>query len=342
MIRYPKPLKKGDTIGIVATSSGVTGVFAKKLDYAKEQLKILGYKTVENRYVKTQEKLASASAQKRAIVFENMYLDDSIAAIIPPWGGEFLMDMLPYLDFDELKKAPAKWIMGFSDTSTLLFVLALNLNIATAHGPNLLDFGNNKLDPSVINSLEILNKKPNQEFKQESLKYYQREWLEVREDSFPPYQLTEKVDWKILGNKDRVSFNGRIMGGNLDVICKLIGTRFDRVNRYLENNKKDGILWYFESCNMSSADLYRTLWQMKMNGWFKYCNGVVFGRADGYKDVRDFNLEDAYEKVFLDLEIPVVYDIDLGHLPPQLVFINGAYGEIIVDHGKGEIIQKLI
>ena len=41
MINYPKPLKKGDTIGIVAPSSGVTGVFAKKLDYAKANLKTL-------------------------------------------------------------------------------------------------------------------------------------------------------------------------------------------------------------------------------------------------------------------------------------------------------------
>ncbi len=30
MINYPQPLKKGDTIGITATSSGVTGVFSNR------------------------------------------------------------------------------------------------------------------------------------------------------------------------------------------------------------------------------------------------------------------------------------------------------------------------
>ena len=342
MIEYPKPLRKGDTIGIVAPSSGVTGVFAKKLDFAKKQLENLGYKTIEDPYVKNQEKLTSASAKERAISFEKMYFDDSIKAIIPPWGGEFLMDMLPYLNFDELRKAPGKWIMGFSDISTLLFVLTLNINIATAHGPNLLDFGNTKIDSSVLRSLELLSKKENEIFKQKSLNYYQKEWLEVTMDNFPPYQLTEKVRWKILESKEAVQFKGRLIGGNLDVICKLIGTKYDHVREFIEDNRNDGIIWYFESCEINSTDLYRSLWQMQMNGWFKNCNGVVFGRADGYRDVRDFKLEDAYKRAFMDLRIPVVYDIDLGHLPPQLVFINGAYGEVTVNNGQGEIIQKLI
>jgi len=342
MMKYPEPLKKGDTIGIVAPSSGVTGVFSKKLDYAKEQLEGLGYKIVEGSHVKNQVKLTSASAKKRATAFQNMYLDETVAAIIPPWGGEFLMDMLPHLDYNQLKNSPAKWVMGFSDTSTLLFTLTLNLNIATAHGPNLLDFGNTSIDPSVIKSLEVLGKKKNDIFKQESLEFYQKEWLEVSENNFPPYDLSEKVYWKTLKNQEEVQMSGRLIGGNLDVICKLIGTGFDRVDEFIDTFKDDGILWYFESCEMNSTDLYRTLWQMKMNGWFNYCNGVVFGRADGYNDVGDFTIEDSYKRTFKQLDFPVVYDVDLGHLPPQLVFINGAFAEIAVRNGKGEVIHKMI
>lgn len=342
MIRYPEPLKKGDTIGIVAPSSGVTGVFSNKLDFAKKQLESLGYNTLEGKNVKKQKKLTSASAQERAIAFQKMYFDESVAAIIPPWGGEFLMDMLPYLDYEKLKSAPAKWVMGFSDTSTLLFTLSININIATAHGPNLLDFGNTDIDPSVLNALEILSKTKNESIKQESLKLYQKEWLEVTENKFPPYDLTEKVYWEILGSKETVKFNGRLIGGNLDVISKLIGTNFDHVDDFVETYKDDGILWYFESCEMNSTDLYRTLWQMKMNGWFKYCKGILMGRADGYEDIGDFLIEDAYEKAFDSLQVPVVYNIDLGHLPPQLVLINGAFAEVEVSKGKGHIVQKMI
>ncbi len=120
MIRYPEPLKRGDTIGIVTPSSGVTGVFAKRLDNAKKQLKEIGYNFIETTSVKKQKKLTSAPAKVRAEEFTLLYLNKDIKAIIPPWGGEFLMDMLPHINFKELIKSRPKWILGFSDTSTLL------------------------------------------------------------------------------------------------------------------------------------------------------------------------------------------------------------------------------
>ncbi len=69
MIKYPVPLKKGDTIGIMAPSSEVTGVMAKKLDNAKKQLKKLGYRFIETDSVRKQYKLTSAPASVRAREF---------------------------------------------------------------------------------------------------------------------------------------------------------------------------------------------------------------------------------------------------------------------------------
>ena len=341
MIRYPAPLKEGDTIGIVAPSSGVTGVFAKKLENAKSQLKELGYNFVETESVRKQNKLTSAPAEVRAEEFTSLYLNKNINAIVPPWGGEFLMEMLPYLNFEKLKKSNPKWVLGFSDISVLLFVLSLNLNIATAHGPNLLDFGSAPIDESVLNSLDILSKEEKQEFIQYSLDYYQKEWLDINEDSSIPYNLTEKVEWNILGDKQEIKCSGRLIGGNMDTICKLIGTPFDLVEEFINKNKADGLIWYFESCEMRSTDIYRTLWQMKMNGWFQNCNGILYGRPEGYSDVDDFTLVDAFEYALSDLEIPIIYDVDLGHLPPQLTFINGAYATVSVK-GEGKIKQKLV
>jgi len=34
-----------------------------------------------------------------------------------------------------------------------------------------------------------------------------------------------------------------------------------------------------------------------------------------------------------------MFDIDCGHEPPQITFINGALAEIEVDAGKGKVIQ---
>jgi muramoyltetrapeptide carboxypeptidase LdcA involved in peptidoglycan recycling len=114
------------------------------------------------------------------------------------------------------------------------------------------------------------------------------------------------------------------------------------VKNYLNTCSEDGIIWYFESCEMNTTDIYRTLWQMKMNHWFEDCQGFIFGRSKGLSPIENFTLEDALRSGLEDLNVPVVYDVDLGHLPPHLTFINGAYAACSVKEGKGIIKQKLI
>ena len=342
MIRYPQPLKKGDTIGVTAPSAGATGVFANKLDNAIANIEEIGFNVVLTESVKKNNKLVSAPPEVRAEEFTKLYMNNDVKAIIPPWGGEFLMEMLPYLDFNELNKAEPKWIRGFSDISALLFTLTLNLNIATAHGPNFLDFGNVNIDDSVIKSLEILNKNSGDSFIQESLELYQEEWLDVTEDTFPPYNLTEEVEWKVLDEIKEKKFSGRLIGGCLDVICKLIGTPYDKVDEFINTYKEDGFIWYFENCEMDSTDVRRTFWQMKMNGWFEHCNGLLYGRIAGYNTVKDYTYVDALTSFKNEVNVPIVYDVDLGHKPPQLTFINGAFAEITIEKDNEQVLQKLI
>lgn len=341
MIKYPSPLKKGDTIGICAPSSGVTGIFTEKLELAIKNLSKLGYKYIETPSVRQNYKAVSTSSKTRYKEFMSLYKNPKVKAIIPPWGGEFLMNMLPYLDLKLIEELPPKWILGFSDTSTLLFTLTTNLNIATAHGPNCIDFGFVSIDPSVLEALDILSLDKGKSFSQKNLKKYQKDWLEVKKDVFPSYNLSEEVIWKSLDNENH-EFRGSLIGGCMDVLCKIIGTPYDNVKNYISQFKDKGIIWYLESCEMNAGDIYRTLWQMKENGWFTNTNGFLYGRLDGYEDTQDFTYIDAFQKALSDLNVPVIYDVDLGHKPPQLTFINGAYGEVKYFGGKGEINQIMI
>lgn len=335
MIFYPEPLKKGDTVGILAPSTGVTGIFEKKLNNAIRQIEQLGYKCIESPSLRMNKKLVSASAPQRAKEFMDLYNNDQVKAIIPPWGGQFLIDILPFIKFENLKKP--KWILGFSDTSTLLFPITLKNFFATAHGPNFLDFGNQPIDPSVINTLKILGKQAGDRVSQNNLDKYQTQWLDMSEGSFPPYNLTEKVKWKSVSLRKDIAFSGRIIGGCLDTISKLIGTPYAPVKEFIEKFKSDGLVWYFESCDMNSSEIYRTLFQMKLAGWFDHCTGLLYGRPEGYADVGNFTLEDAFKKVNEDLNIPIIYDLDIGHIPPQLTLINGAFSEVSTNEGSGKV-----
>ncbi|WP_306801357.1 hypothetical protein [Endozoicomonas sp. ONNA1] len=42
------------------------------------------------------------------------------------------------------------------------------------------------------------------------------------------------------------------------------------------------------------------------------------------------------------LEIPIIYDVDIGHLPPNLTLINGALADVSLIDDRGKIHQRLI
>lgn len=337
-MRFPDPLQKGDIVGVCAPSSGVYELYYKKLDNSINFLKQKGYKILETSSVRKNFKLTSSFPEERVAEFMELYENPEVKVIIPPWGGEFLMEILSFLDYDKLSQLPPKWILGFSDTSSLLLSLTTKLDISTAHGPNLLDFGFNLVDDSVENVLKILECK--YVFTQNNLPYYQDKWLEDFEEGLNKYDLSHTSVWKTLNKEDKLELHGRLIGGCMDVLCNLIKTPYENVATFLQNYKEDGFIWFLESCEMNSAHIYRTLWQMKECGFFDNCNGVLFGRLTGYSDVGDFTFIDALERVFKPLAIPVIYDVDLGHKPPQLTFINGAYCDLFYENGKSTIIQK--
>lgn len=90
---------------------------------------------------------------------------------------------------------------------------------------------------------------------------------------------------------------------------------------------------------MNTADLRRSLVQMRLAGWLENCSGLMFGRSEANRSVENYTVEDVYQDLADELDIPIIYDIDCGHLPPQITFINGAYAEVKVSERKGTVLQ---
>jgi muramoyltetrapeptide carboxypeptidase len=135
MITYPF-LEEGATIGITAPSSGVKVELHDLLKLSCSRMKMKGFNVICGETAWTQDKAKSSPAKLRATEFNDMICNDNINIIIPPWGGELLIEILEYIDFKNLK---SKWLLGYSDTSVLLLAVTLKTGIATAHGTNLID-----------------------------------------------------------------------------------------------------------------------------------------------------------------------------------------------------------
>jgi muramoyltetrapeptide carboxypeptidase len=334
MIQYPY-IKKGATIGITAPSSGVQTELHEMIKLACSRMKSKGFNIICGDTVWTQDKAKSSPAKKRADEFNEMMNDDHIKIIIPPWGGELLIEILEDIDFEKIKN---KWVLGYSDISVLLLAITLKTGIATAHGTNLVDLRGEYSDDTTAMWTSVLSTKTGESVLQHSSVKNQKEW-QHNNPSPCVFNLTENTYWKTLSN-DKVKLQGRLLGGCIDVIRHLIGTPFGDVKNFRKKYiNDDPVIWYLENCELTTTDLRRSLVQMKLAGWFEQCSGIMFGRSDANIPVNNYKVEDVYRDLSDELEIPIIYDVDCGHVPPQITFINGAYAEVEVNDGKGTILQ---
>lgn len=347
-ITYPKPLRKGSRIAVCAPSSGVSEPMYEYLKKSKKNLEKRGYEVEEGETIWHLDKCVSAPKEERARELQSFLLNKSIDAIIPPKGGSFLMEILPLLDWEKLKKSEPKWMLGHSDISTLLFAYTLQTGYATAHGANYLQLSSLELDPITNKCFDILSTSTLSSINQASSRYHQPLNPHQQAHKFDEgFELINPTNWKLLPNKNNnlptsISFSGRLIGGCLNTVSTLVGTPFAPFEEFSKKFcSTEGVIWYFESFKRDAANIYRELWQMKMKGWFDHTKGVLIGRPYYCTATDDFQLTDAYHQIFDDLEIPVLYDVDIGHVPPQLTLVNGAFATVHFSNGKGKVNMTL-
>ena len=324
---YPKFIKENGTIGIVALSAGV----GDKLDEFNASLSVLkanGYKIIETKSVRTSGERSNTPII-RAQELDELITDNNVDMIMLASGGDSQIETIPYIDYKHIKENP-KWIMGYSDPTNLSFIVTTMLDIASIYGYN---GGSFTLDNTLEQKTNLEYIKGNL-FKQESYDKY-IDFIDL---------LNDNKNEKPVYYKSNTSLNisGRCIGGCLDAIDKIIGTKYDYVSEFIDKYKDDGIVWYFDNFAMSAYNTYLTLLQFKYAGYFEHCKGVVFGRVafantNDSKLINDYGL--AYKEALGD--IPYAYDLDIGHTYPSMVMINGALTNIKVENGKGSIEFKL-
>ncbi len=331
-MKYPKFLEENSTLGITAVSNGIVDEMkVKRLNYAIENFQKRGFKVIETEDVRTDFLGKSAPSDIQAKELESLYRDKNVDAIFCAAGGDFLVEALPFVNFDVIKNNP-KWIQGYSDPTALLFTITTNLDIATLYGNNVCAFAMNEWHKSLLDNFKILLGK---EIIQNSFDKYENNSVEYIIGN-EGYNLDSIVHWDVISGQE-VNTSGRIIGGCIDTISDLFGTKYDNVINFIEKYKSDGIVWYFDNAELSSESLIRTLWKFRENGWFKYTKCILFSRIIEEKSFYGISYSGAIKEVLKDLDISVVINCDFGHVAPRMTIINGSIAMIKVFDGKGEI-----
>ena len=128
---------------------------------------------------------------------------------------------------------------------------------------------------------------------------------------------------------------GILIGGCIESLKDLIGTKFDNTLEFIEKYKDEGIIWYFDVFSLSVEDLYRTLLQFKNAGWFKYTKLIVIGKVRFPNTFTDLTYEEVIKKALE--EFNVIYKFDIGHVKPSMTMINGFKARIEYRDSKGSL-----
>lgn len=329
----PEFIKKGDTIAVTAPSDGsAKEIDIRRLELAKEKIKSLGMNVIETDDVRHSLKGRSETARERARQFMSVWKNGDVKCVISAKGGDFLMEMLPYVDYADIRDNP-KWFQGYSDNTGLTFTITVMCDIATMYTSNFNDFAMGTWHESIKNNWDILNGK---NVIQRSFGSYQDGFFTgINGDE--SYILNKEAGWKNACGGENIRMEGRLLGGCLDVLLSLVGTRYDKVAAFIKKYASEKIIWFFESFSLGSEDIERGLWQLKEAGWLENAGGFIFGRPAFFSSSTETSYREAVLNALGTYGLPVVLEADIGHKPPQFTMINGAHCIIESAHGKGSL-----
>ncbi|MFN3781880.1 MAG: LD-carboxypeptidase, partial [Candidatus Kapaibacteriota bacterium] len=243
----PNALRKNDTVGVVAPGTAVPS--PDDLFRAKEILERLELRPKFARNVASGSGYRTRSPQERVDELMAMFLDSDVRAIFSIRGGYGSAQLLDKIDYSIVRSNP-KIFLGYSDITSLHIALNKFANLITFHGPVLLSAFSKYTFESLRTILFGINKKP------------------IIQN--PVETDTVRANHYIRGiNPGKVS--GVVIGGNLSIICSLLGTPY-------QYNFDDAIL-LLEDVQEEPYRIDRMLNQLRLAGILQRINGLVFGEC---------------------------------------------------------------
>ena len=271
----PPLLKSGDHVGVVSPANNVDpDLFGSGI----EVLRSWGLNVVVGANALANHHRFAGNDLQRAEDLQQMLDSDRIRAIFCSRGGYGTTRIIDSLDFSKLVRYP-KWVIGFSDITALL-VHVNRLNIQSLHAVVPILFTNREYQESV-----------------EKLKTFLFSGIaEMQSIQKQPKQGVVSAP---------------IVGGNLSILCHVIGTSSDF--------DTEGKILFLEEVDEYGYRIDRMMVQLKRSGKLKGAKAVVLGHFTDVKEPE--SLGKTADEIVMDhlteLEIPIGRGLPIGHEAPN-------------------------
>lgn len=340
MLIKPNKLKAGDRIATVSPSWGGAGEpeLRWRYDQGVRRLEdIFGLKVIPMPNSLKGGDYLYNNPKARAEDLMTAFRDESIKGIIANIGGDDSIRLLPYIDFDVIRKNP-KIFMGFSDV-TVSHLFCHKAGISSFYGPAILtDFAENiemhpytieMVNRTLFSNQSIGNIQPAKEWTSERL-----EWTEENKDLRRIMQ--ENSGYELLQGSGTAQ--GRLIGGCIEVLEFVKGTELWPEEKYWENS----ILFFETSEDKPEPDLIRYwLRNYATQGILQEANGIIFGKPQDEKYYNEYKeqIQTVLKEFDLD-DLPILYNLNFGHTEPKFILPYGVLAEINCDEKAFAILES--
>ena len=280
-------LSYGDTIGIISPSH----VAAKeRYEPIIQQIETLGFqaKISNNLYSNTYGYIASE--YERADDLNSMVSDPDVRMIF--FGGGYgSVDLLPLIDYENIRKNP-KLFLSYSDGTSILNAIHTRTGLVTYYGQTPGDYA-----APVPYTIE----------------QFKRNFLEKSTGEFIPNSTWHTVQ--------QGTCEGILIGGYLHNIVLGLG------GPYFSYDKTKTYLLFLEDHERFSsvAEVSSLLSFLEQSDFIKCVGGLIFGN---YADMLSYPLLERLERFCKKHSIPAVYTDDFGHGRNHAVLPIGCYSKL--------------
>jgi muramoyltetrapeptide carboxypeptidase len=293
---YPA-IAPGSRVALVAPAGPLK--LPVDLERAKDNVRTLGWEPIVGENADSTHAYFAGVDAERIADFNAALRDDSVAAIWCLRGGYGAMRLLEHLDYDALRRKP-KAIIGYSDITALHCAIAVRCNMGSIHGPT----ARSKLTNFSRDSLASA----------------------VARQGNPCGECNDATT--LVAGRAR----GRLMGGNLALLCALHGTPY-------QPDYKGAIL-VLEDVNEAPYRIERMLLQLRLSGALQRCAGIAFGSFTNTGDDQKKSLggtrslDDVLAEAAEAAAVPAVRGIPVGHIDDQWSLPFGADAELDADRKR--------
>jgi muramoyltetrapeptide carboxypeptidase len=295
----PEYLKPGDGVAIISPSFYID---EQKVVEAVSFLEKWGLNVFVGKNALKRTGPFAGSDEDRLSDLQEMTNDSDIKAVFCSRGGYGVSKIISRVDFSALKKNP-KWYVGFSDITVLHMWLSEVCGIMSIHGEMPVNYNNPEKGRATFSSLKKILSGDHQ-----------------------------SCEWKGTFFKPR-NVTGEITGGNLSLICSLIGTPASPATK--------GKILFIEERGEYYYHIDRMMTSLKLAGKLKGLSALVIGGMNNIGEGMvpwGKSIEDTISGIVGEYDYPLFFNFPAGHVSDNRAFYIGKQAKINVLGKKASLL----